>query len=1020
MLTKKHCNTENSKSNLGSCNQCSEFRDFHGFSFADDSTNRNRGNTNFCSLCSRLEFDTSQDWLMHLNIQGGFLSKRNDLVIFLENSNTSIICLNEHWLKTDSIKVLNSIPNFNLANYYCRKEGKHGGSCILVKNNLEYKIRNDFDVLNEDSIFELCGVEILTLNIIVISIYRVPNVANFNVFLNKLELLFKILTRATHVENVYIASDFNVDVTENCKHPNLKSEFMSLIEQYGFKTNFSSPTRITLNTQSCIDNILTLKLKSKMFNLLNLELGISDHRALLLNIPKKSSEKLNKNKTPKVKKRIFSTKNIENFVSMIDCIKWDVFSYNSFTTNCQNFFCTFQNLFEESFPLKFFGNKAKPSNKKMWVTEGIKISSKRKRELSQLAKRSNNVNFINYVKNYKRIFKNVCNESKRRCNANFIKDSVNKSKAAWTVVKSELGCKKVDHNFPDIKIFDKCINNPQEIAELFNKKFTNIAKEIGLIPCEGEAINLTKNIIIDQLAAEFNFQEVSPVEINKIIKSFEPKKSAGWDDIPMDIIRRVSKSISKPLTVIVNQSFKNCIFPDNLKLAELKPLFKKGDRQNPDNYRPVSILPSFSKILEKAASNQISSFSETNKIIANVQFAFQKGKNTGSALGNLINEVSWALDESQNTMGVFCDLSKAFDCVNHDILLQKLLVYNFSSQSIAWLKSYLKKRQQRTIISRNNVKSKSNLKEISVGVPQGSILGPILFLLYINDLPSNVSNKLILYADDTTAIVKAKSDEELSTKVCEVMTELEKWFDVNGLKLNKDKTQLVKFCTHQNRAFFDNELVFPDQTMTICKDVRFLGVDLDQHLSWNKCIDTVLKRLNSACFQMLILRDTIDLKTRIMVYYAYFHSILQYGIEFWGFSTNIDKILRVQKKILRIMTFSSWKTSCKQIFKELKILTVPNLIIFKTLMWVHSNYNLFIGGNVDHCYNTRFRGDFKYPVHRLKLTEKTPLYAGKRFFNKLPTKYKTMLNTNSFKSSLSSFLLDRSYYTIEEFLNDSL
>lgn len=984
--------------------------------------------SSFCwSVCDAARFDNRFDWLMHLNIQGGIVNKKSDLEILLDNSNISIVCLNEHWLNKESIGILNSIPGYKLASYFCRDNKIHGGSCILLKNNLDYNVREDLSVFNEESVFETTCVEIPNLQIIIISIYRVPNTSNFNIFLDKFRLLLNRLNnKCTDLNNVYIAGDFNVDIYENGNHTRQKLEFTSLIQTYGFQFNFVLPTRIANNTnenvqatESCIDNILSLTLKTEWDRpKMNLELGLSDHKALFISILG-SKESGNKPIRTKSKKRIFSNKNISTFNNSLKGIRWDVSFQNCLQNNYINFFSQFQNLFNESFPLKFFKNKPKNcKHGKNWVTQGIKISSVRKRELHRLAKKSCDVNFVNYVKQYKRIFKNVCSQAKQMCNINFINKADNKSKAAWSIVKSELGCDRLaSYNFPDIIENEKPLKDPLQIAEFFNKKFTEIAQEIGVQPVASEALKLVQNRQVNN-NEKFNFKYVTVAEVLKIINCLKNKSTAGCDEIPVKILKKVSTMIAEPLSIIINQSFNNNHFPNNLKYAEIKPLFKKGKTNISDNYRPVSVLPSFSKIFEKIAFEQMSEFMEHNNIFANEQFGFRKGQNTTNAVMDLVNEISWGLDGSQSTMAVLCDLSKAFDCVNHNILLSKLLLSKFSYNSVLWIQSYLTQRFQRTVIVRNHTKCKSEWKEIVVGVPQGSILGPLLFLLYINDLPSNISSKLILYADDTTAIVKASSDNEMNIKINETLVGLDNWFRFNGLKLNNDKTQLIKFCTshRRNNEPERTDYDFQGEILTICPDAKFLGIKIDSNLKWNKCTEEVSKKLNSSCYQMLILRNTIDLNTRIMIYYAYFFSILQYGIEIWGMATGAESIFKIQKKFLRIMTFASWRASCKPIFTDLKILTLPSLYILKTLLCVRRHFDTITESQFDHKYNTRFKKNLQYPIHRLQLVEKSPLYMGLRLFNKLPSNLKSLILEKSFKNNLTQYLLEKNYYSVDEFL----
>lgn len=337
-----------------------------------------------------------------------------------------------------------------------------------------------------------------------------------------------------------------------------------------------------------------------------------------------------------------------------------------------------------------------------------------------------------------------------------------------------------------------------------------------------------------------------------------------------------------------------------------------------------------------------------------------------------MNQVLSGLDGSQSTAALFCDLSRAFDCVDYNILLSKLKYYKFSNLALSWVNSYLKDRQQRTIIKKNNTKFISEWQKIECGVPQGSILGPLLFLIFVNDVPKNVSSNLILYADDTTAIVKAKDAEGLKEKLDLSLLELSSWFSANGLKLNSSKTQIIKFQTMQNRHTSIFELHYDGNLLSFVKSIKFLGVSIDQNLTWRPHIEMTTKKLNTACFQMRVLRNVIDLKTKLIVYYAMFYSFLQYGIELWGSVSDATAIFKIQKKYLRIMSFAPKRTSCKPLFKRYELLTMPCLYIFKILVFLKNNYQSYRVNQSYHQYPTRFKNDFQYsPVTLSSKAEST-------------------------------------------------
>jgi len=282
-------------------------------------------------------------------------------------------------------------------------------------------------------------------------------------------------------------------------------------------------------------------------------------------------------------------------------------------------------------------------------------------------------------------------------------------------------------------------------------------------------------------------------EVNKIINSIKCKDSAGYDEISSRILKKSAPYIIPPLIFICNKILSTGIFPERLKFAEVKPLLKKGDPTNCSNYRPISILTSFSKVIEKIIYKRLYYYLIDNKILVKEQMGFQEKLSTDTATYAFLNTVLSSLDSKNYAGGLFCDLEKTFDCVNHDILLAKMKFCGVTGIAHNLIRSYLTNRYQRTKINQ----SSSTWERVNHGVPQGSVLGPLLFLIYINDFPLAI-NKLastVLFADDTTIILSNMNPDEFMNSTILVMNEIIEWFQSNLLSLNFNKTTFLQFIT---------------------------------------------------------------------------------------------------------------------------------------------------------------------------------------------------------------------------------
>jgi hypothetical protein len=294
---------------------------------------------------------------------------------------------------------------------------------------------------------------------------------------------------------------------------------------------------------------------------------------------------------------------------------------------------------------------------------------------------------------------------------------------------------------------------------------------------------------------------VTESEVGKVAKGLKNKLSAGIDEIPDYVVKQCIQLLKKPLANIYNASLESGIFPDQLKIAEVVPVYKKGDAKDVQNYRPIALLSVFSKLLEKLVYNRLMAFIEGNGVLTEAQHGFRTKKSTETALHMFIQSTQEAIEKKMNPIGIILDLTKAYDVLNHKVLLSKPNSYGIRGMANLWFESYLSHRKQCMEI--NSMKKGiyvSTTKEIEHGVPQGSILGPIQFSICINDLLLNImGSKIVLFADDTNILVSDENINNPQYKLNNVVTELQTWFTLNSLVVNTEKALAMSFHTTQNK-----------------------------------------------------------------------------------------------------------------------------------------------------------------------------------------------------------------------------
>lgn len=910
-----------------------------------------------------------------------------------------MICITEHnMIETD-------VPTLYLQNYKLAvsssRNNRHGGTCILLHGRYRYKEIN-LKTFNTPNILECCGIQLEDHNINIICIYRSPNTAAwaYDTFLGKLdELLAKICDKN---KKTILCGDFNIDrLSRNARC----NEFESLLLTYNLKLTINEPTRLSSGT--CLDNFSHNIRGCKS---IVLELALSDHTAQILKCPVKERCNL---RYWFIERRDYSDENLKKFAEYVSELSFnEVYESQDPNDAFDKFHTLFKLFYDLSFPI--IKVRVTASKKPKWISKGIKRCSKRKRELLWKYRLSNCQEDKNKFKNYSKRFKKIVKLTQKSQNDYYIKTSDNKCKATWNIInKNKL-------NFPaedirKIKVGHNTITDPQKIAQAFNDFYIDQIK-----PITGDKPSIAN------ICSNVNSIFMSPTtskDINKIIKNLKNKSSTGNDDICTKVIKYVAETISPILSHIMNLCIEQGIFPAKLKTAIIKPMFKKLDKENMTYYRPIALIPIIAKIFEKVIYNCLYSYFEKNNIFAAEQKGFRKNKSINSAIYDFLYEVVTSIDKRIPTVALFMDMTKAFDYVDHSVLIMKLQTYGVRGNVLNLIKSYLSGRKQMTIVSKLCPVQKtlqnyvSDTRMVEYGVPQGSVLGPLLFLIYINDLPRETKNIMVLFADDSTILFKNKNIINLETDINNTLTDVIKWLTANNLLINLDKTNIMTFKNNYRLTSELNNIniKYNNKIINEIKSTKFLGLNIDSHLTWKEHIVKVCMKLNTFSYALHMLSKVVNQKAVLAAYYAYVVSTLRYGLIFWGNSTDKEIAFKAQKRCIRSIRKLKPTDTCKPHFIELKTLTLPSLYILEVATFVKTNYDLF-----DNFNSERYKNKISAPRRSTALFKKSIFGMAPLVYNHLPTSIREIQVLHLFKKRLSQFLIGKAYYSVNEFLQDKI
>jgi hypothetical protein len=635
----------------------------------------------------------------------------------------------------------------------------------------------------------------------------------------------------------------------------------------------------------------------------------------------------------------------------------------------------------------------------------------------------------NCYRTYTTILKKCLQTAQKIKKLKYIQNSKNKCQATWRTISSNTSDNTKENDIQEIQFNNNLFSDPQRICDILNNHFihtsnpnsnhlSNISNSFSnTLPVNSNTLPVNNNTMF--------LRPVDSTEIYRIIMTLKNSKASGYDSITTKVLKSCAQYICIPLAHVINLSFVEGIFPEKLKLSIVKPLFKKGNKQDPSNYRPIALIPVISKILEKAFYTRMYGFLTKYDILCPEQYGFRGNKSTTQACFELIKYVTESINNNIPVASVFLDMSKAFDSVNHSKLLCKIERYGVRGRAYDWLKSYLQDRAQCTEISRltkinNNILKqtyRSEYKSNCTGIPQGSILGPLLFLLYVNDLPKATVQKSILFADDTTLVIKCFNRITFKQDVEKSLVDIINWLNKNNLSISISKTKYIQFISYNSNRL-PMTIKHNNETVDEVASLKFLGVTIDKHLNWKEHIDQVCNKLNRFVFALRRLRNTVSVEAAITAYHGYVSSVLSYGLILWGNSVDVDRVFKIQKKCVRAVCNARIDDSCIPLFKKLNILPLPCLYIRDVCVFVCNNQSHFkTRGEIrDRQTRQKVMNQLYKPPARKAIYSKNVFNMCIELFNNLPDEIK-LLRGNSFKHRLSTWLLDKCFYSVKSYLN---
>lgn len=957
------------------------------------------------SLYCNVEFECMQDWIVNkvctdvvslkilqLNIRGmNDLAKFDGVRELLQQygERIDVVVLGETFLQQNRTCI------YNLAGYTaafsCRNESS-GGLAVFARSDL------DMDVLEErtaDGFHHIhCQLRSINKRVDVHAVYRPPSF-DATRFLDEID---RILSNTKRTNDCILVGDMNIPV--NKPMVNVVQQYLRLLSSYGMVVTNTSITRPA--SGNILDHVICDEKLSHVVTNETVPSDLSDHCVVLSTF--RRTDQIQKRTLEKqiINHRLLNQLFVESMMMLPDSLTAD--QKLSHVINCYNTLlprCT-----------RTVKIQAKIKGHCPWMTLHLwKLMELKDNTLKSKKRNPNDAHLSNLLSHVSKKLQKEKAECKRNYYNNLLASG--DQKASWKVINEAMG-KHNSCSYPtELSINGSTSTDMNQIARHFNEHFCNVGRNIAATINSDRRIHKFGSLSALPLGNSLFLRPASFNETVALINALDPKKSPGPDGIPASFLKTNYTFFAHLLTSVFNEIIETGEYPAVLKIGRVTPVYKSGDKKDVNNYRPISCLSILDKIIEKMIVARIVDFVNQHELIYAHQYGFRQGLSTLSASRDLVDDIYGSLDKKELVGALFIDLKKAFDTIDHQLLIAKLDTYGIRGVAKSVIRSYLSDRLQFVSIG----KVRSNLSPVTAGVPQGSNLGPILFLLFINDLAKlNLKGKPRLFADDTSIFYQSINCSIIQQHIHHDLELLGNYFQTNLLSMNLSKTKYMLIRSPRKQLPVRQPIVYNGQQIEEVRQYPFLGLTLDDTMSWMAHIDLLKSKLAPICGLLWKLSSFLPTSCLKKLYFSLVHSRLNYLVANWGFACNIHlrELQVIQNRCIKAVFRKPYLYPTRLLYSNptdsfLPLRALQELQMLTHLRKIHQSTTVSTTfpvreQNENNDRVTRQLGEFILPRSRTEFGMKRTAYIGCKLYNELPPDCKNAQSQSVFKLMLRKLI----------------